>query len=114
MVDIGVPSAVVVEPRPFVDLGPHRHPDGLCVDADGAVWVGCHDTGEFLRVVAGGTVTHRIVVESGWAVAPALGGADGCTLYLVIDDTTHEGLVKGESRGWVMQARVDVPGIGSL
>jgi hypothetical protein len=32
---------------------------------------------------------------------------------MVIDDTTEEGLMKGESSGWIMQARVDVPGAGS-
>jgi sugar lactone lactonase YvrE len=100
-------------PGVFADFGPQRHPDGLCVDVEGGVWVGCYDTGEFLRVVAGGTVTHRVEIENGWAVAPALGGVDGCTLYMVIDDTTLEGLVAGESTGWIMQARVDVPGIGS-
>ncbi|HMZ14231.1 MAG TPA: SMP-30/gluconolactonase/LRE family protein [Mycobacterium sp.] len=96
----------------FADLGSARHPDGLCVDAEGAVWVGCYDTGEFLRVGADGTATHRVVVEAGWAVAPALGGPDGRTLYLVIDDTTHEDLVNSRSKGCIMQARVDVPGIG--
>ena len=100
-------------PSVFADLGAHRHPDGLCVDVEGGVWVGCYDSGEFLRVVAGGTVTHRVAIDSGWAVAPALGGVDGRTLYLVIDETTHEGLVNGESTGWIMQARVDVPGAGS-
>jgi sugar lactone lactonase YvrE len=58
-------------------------------------------------------VTHRVSVEGGWAIAPALRGADGRTLYMVIDDTTQEGLMKGESTGWIMQARVDVPGAGS-
>lgn len=103
---LGVPSV-------FADLGDHRHPDGLCVDVDGGVWVGCYDTGEFLRVVAGGTVTHRVAIDRGWAVAPALGGPDGRTLYMVVDDTTQEGLMKGESTGWIMRARVDVPGVGS-
>ena len=100
-------------PSVFADLGPDRHPDGLCVDVEGGVWVGCYDTGEFLRVVVGGTVTHRVEIDRGWAVAPALGGPDGRTLYMVIDDTTQEGLVSGESAGWIMQARVDVPGAGS-
>jgi sugar lactone lactonase YvrE len=77
------------------------------------VWVGCYDTGEFLRVVAGGTVIHRVEIENGWAIASALGGVDGRTLYMVIDDTTLEGLVAGESTGWIMRARVDVPGAGS-
>jgi sugar lactone lactonase YvrE len=77
------------------------------------VWVGCYDTGEFLRVIGGGTVTHRVAIDTGWAVAPALGGVDGRTLYMVVDETTHEGLVSGESTGRIMQARVDVPGAGS-
>lgn len=100
-------------PRVFAELGSDRHPDGLCVDAEGAVWVGCYDSSEFLRVVDGGTVTHRVEIDRGWTVAPALGGVDGCTLYMVIDDTTQEGLAKGESTGLIMQARVDVPGAGS-
>ncbi|OBF27152.1 gluconolaconase [Mycobacterium sp. ACS1612] len=98
------------DPAVFADLGAQRHPDGLCVDVEGAVWVGCYDSGEFLRITAGGNITHRVGIARGWAVAPALGGADGRTLYMVIDDTTVEGLVKGESTGWIMQARVDVPG----
>ncbi|OCB13455.1 gluconolaconase [Mycolicibacterium porcinum] len=97
----------------FADLGPDRRPDGLCVDSAGGVWVGCYDTGEFLRVVAGGEITHRIEIDRGWAVAPALGGPDGRTLYLVVDDTTHEGLLAGKSTGRILQARVDVPGVGS-
>ncbi|PXW35627.1 UNVERIFIED_CONTAM: gluconolactonase [Williamsia faeni] len=100
-------------PSVFADLGEHRHPDGLCVDVEGGVWVGCYDSGEFLRVVAGGTVTHRVAIDRGWAVAPALGGPDGRTLYMVVNETTEEGLVKGESTGRIMQARVAVPGVGS-
>ncbi len=107
------PDGSLGAPSVFADLGPERHPDGLCVDEEGAVWVGCYDSGEFLRVLAGGTVTHRVEIERGWSVAPALGGSDGRTLYMVVDDTTHEGLVNGESTGWIMQARVDVPGAGS-
>ena len=107
------PDGNLGAPSVFADLGAERHPDGLCVDVEGGVWVGCVDTGEFLRVVAGGAVTHRVAIDRGWSVAPALGGVDGRTLYMVIDDTTYEGLVNGESTGWIMQARVDVPGAGS-
>jgi sugar lactone lactonase YvrE len=95
------------------DLGEHRHPDGLCVDVAGGVWVGCDDTGEFLRVVAGRTVTHRVAIDRGWANAPALGGPDGRTLYMVVDETTLEDLMEGESTRWIMRARVEVPGAGS-
>lgn len=103
------PDGSLGSPTVFADLGPDRHPDGLCIDAEGGVWVGCYDSGEFLRVIAGGTVTNRVTVDHGWAVAPTLGGADGRTLYLIVDDTTHDGLVRGESAGRVLQTRVDVP-----
>jgi len=98
--------------RVFADLGEGRHPDGLCLDAGGAVWVGCYDNGEFLRVLDGGEVTDRIEVEAGWAVAPALGGPDRRTLYLVVDQTTHEGIARGESDGRIERVRVEVPGEG--
>jgi sugar lactone lactonase YvrE len=107
------PDGSLGAPRVFADLGSERHPDGLCVDVEGGVWVGCYDTGEFLRVLEGGTVTHRVAIDRGWAIAPALGGADGRTLYMVIDETTLEDMVAGKSTAWVMQARVDVPGAGS-
>ncbi len=77
------------------------------------MWVGCFDSGEFLRVVAGGAVTHRVAIDRGWAIAPALGGTDGRTLFMIVDDTNIDGFLKRESTGRIMQARVDVPGAGS-
>jgi sugar lactone lactonase YvrE len=97
--------------RVFADLGPGRKPDGLCLDAEGALWIGCYDAGEFVRVRDGGEVTDRVAVAPGWAVAPALGGADGRTLHLVVDETTHEGVLTGESIGRIETIEVDVPGV---
>lgn len=100
--------------RVFAELGEGRHPDGLCLDAEGAVWVACYDTGEFLRVLDGGEITHRIHTEPGWAIAPALGGADRRTLYLIINDSEHLERRREvpDSRGRIEQVRVDVPGAG--
>lgn len=99
----------LTDQRVFAELGEGRKPDGLCLDAEGALWVGCYDVGEFVRVRDGGEVTDRIPIEPGWAVAPALGGEDGRTLYLVIDETTHEGVLSGESVGRIETIQVDVP-----
>jgi sugar lactone lactonase YvrE len=100
--------------RVFADLGEGRHPDGLCLDAEGAVWVACYDTGEFLRVLGGGEITHRIQTERGWAIAPALGGSDRRSLYVIINDTMHleHRRTVSDSRGRIEHARVDVPGAG--
>jgi hypothetical protein len=44
-------------------------PDGLCLDAAGAVWIGSLFASEFLRVGDGGTVTHRVRVPTPyWAL----------------------------------------------
>jgi sugar lactone lactonase YvrE len=105
------PDGTLTDRRVFADLGA-RHPDGLCVDEENAVWVGCYDTSEFLRVREGGEITHRIETPGAWAVAPALGGADRRTLYLVVNRTTHGGLRSGESVGRIEHVRVDVAGAG--
>lgn len=101
------------ERRVFADLGPERTPDGLCLDAEGAIWVGSAFSREFLRVREGGEITHRIEVPEGlMAVATALGGADGKTLFLIVDETLHAS-VQTTSKGRVETVRVEVPGIGS-
>jgi sugar lactone lactonase YvrE len=106
------PDGALADQRVFADLGEHRRPDGLCLDQQGAVWVGSSYTGEFLRVLDGGEITHRIQTPGRWAVAPALGGADRRTLYLVVDETTPEALGRGESAGRIEFVRVEVPGAG--
>lgn len=59
-------------------------PDGFCLDAAGAVWIGCLFASEFLRITEGGTITHRVRVPAPyWALAPMLGGPDRHTLYLL-------------------------------
>ena len=107
------PDGTLTDPRVFAELGPERHPDGLCMDAEGAVWVGCFLSGEFVRVRDGGEVTHRVPTGEHWAVAPALGGPEMRTLHLVVDDTDFMGIVSGDSRCRIETVEVDVPGVGS-
>ncbi len=46
-------DGTLTDQRVFADLG-ERKPDGICVDVEGGVWVGCFLSGEFLRVLDGG------------------------------------------------------------
>lgn len=57
-------------------------PDGICLDAEGAIWLASPPTHEVLRVHAGGTITDRVEVP-GDVVACMLGGQDRRTLYLL-------------------------------
>jgi len=57
-------------------------PDGISLDAEGAIWLASPTSREVLRVREGGEVTHRVATP-GQAVACMLGGADGCTLFVL-------------------------------
>ena len=56
-------------------------PDGICLDAEGAIWVASPISAEVLRVLEGGEVTDRIKVST-QAFACMLGGRDGRTLFV--------------------------------
>lgn len=82
-------------------------PDGICLDAEGAVWMASPVSREVLRVREGGEITHRIATPQ-QATACALGGEDGHTLYVTMGRVM---VTPEESRaartGAIMQVRVD-------
>ena len=94
--------------RVFAKLGA-REPDGLCADAAGALWVGCFNTGEFLRVLDGGAITDLIAFD-GRGVSCTLGGADGRQLFCTVYRGSIPQLVAGERRAAVFSLPVAVEG----
>ena len=103
------------------DLGPRSTfaeldtaPDGMCIDAEGAAWVGCVVGGRFARVLPGGEETDSVPMPEGRnAVACVLGGPDRRTLFMLTASTFGE---DDRSRA-AMDARVEtievaVPGAG--
>ena len=87
-------------------------PDGICLDAEGALWVASPRSREVLRVREGGEVTHRIATENP-AVACVLGGPDRRTLFVLSCQVVHEREKSCALRsGRIETIRVDVPGAG--
>lgn len=87
-------------------------PDGICLDAEGAVWVASPVSREVLRVRPGGEVTHRIPTAL-QAVACMLGGEDRRTLFVLTGRvlvTPAQSLA--DRSGMILSARVEVPGAG--
>ena len=114
----GVLTAFNVKPdgslsgrRFFAHLG-DRTPDGICLDAEGAVWASCFGQDEFVRVYEGGEISLRVAVPGRRAVACMLGGEDRKTLFLLTAETSVEELAQGESQGRIETVRVEVPGAG--
>ena len=71
-------------------------PDGICLDAQGAVWAASPTTNECLRIAEGGEVLDRVATPQK-AFACALGGAQGGTLYVCIADS-HDPLQQRTER----------------
>lgn len=84
-------------------------PDGICVDAEGAVWFADVPNRSCVRVREGGEVVQRIGFDRG-CFACALGGPDGRTLYVTAADWRGPASVAGGERtGVVVALEVDVP-----
>ena len=97
--------------RVWAELG-EASPDGICIDAEGAVWVASPPTSTFLRVREGGEVVERIAVQN-QAIACALGGEDRRTLFMVTGRVSKAPRALVERSGRIEVVRVDVPGAGS-
>jgi sugar lactone lactonase YvrE len=95
--------------RLFADLG-ELSPDGLCLDAEGAVWVGCVFDERFVRVAEGGEILDVVPVPGRWAVAPALGGAAGTVLYCTTARTSLAQFRRGVGTAAIEMCEVSVPG----
>jgi sugar lactone lactonase YvrE len=67
--------------RVWADLG-DGVPDGICLDADGAVWYGDVPNKRCVRVAEGGEVLQTIELDRG-CFACALGGPDRRTLFML-------------------------------
>jgi sugar lactone lactonase YvrE len=96
---------------PFARVGPAA-PDGICLDAKGAVWAASPPTREVFRVHEGGQITARFSTAPLRAYACMLGGEDRCTLFVCMASTSHPADAAFDRTGCIGTIRVDVPGAG--
>ena len=66
--------------RVWADVGDDP-PDGICIDAEGAVWYADVPHGRCVRVREGGQILQTVDVDRG-CFACTLGGPDGSTLFI--------------------------------
>jgi sugar lactone lactonase YvrE len=96
------------EPAPGRD---RTHPDGICLDAEDAVWVADIRGRRLLRVREGGEIAESVSFASYMPIACVLGGPDRRTLFVCT--VTDPGRRLGEVAGNVILAgQVEVPGAG--
>lgn len=89
---------------------PGDHPDGICLDAEGAVWYGDVGSSRCVRVREGGEALQTVTLDRG-CFACMLGGADRKTLYMVAAKWP-DAMSDGEHTGQVLAVDVETPGAG--
>lgn len=88
-----------------------RIPDGICLDADGAVWFANPMGPECVRIAEGGEVLE--VIDTGQTCfACMLGGDDGKTLFMLIAESSDAHVASASPTGRIVTARVDSPRAG--
>src|SRR4029434_430603 len=97
--------------RVWADLG-DGVPDGICLDADGAVWYGDVPNKRCVRVREGGEVLQTIEIDR-VCVAGSLGGADRKTVFMMATEWNGPARMFAEPRtGQVLAVEAPAPGTG--
>jgi sugar lactone lactonase YvrE len=108
--DIGADGSLSKR-RVWADL-PGDHPDGICIDAEGAVWYADVPARHCVRVREGGEVRETIDLDLG-CFACVLGGADGRTLFVTAAEWPLPQMTGSDRRtGQVVTLRAPAPAAG--
>jgi sugar lactone lactonase YvrE len=86
-------------------------PDGLCLDADNALWIASPGTRSLTRVKQGGVSLDRCET-AGTPYACMLGGADRRTLFVCSSETDDPAEAARRRSGRIESTRVGAPGAG--
>ena len=85
--------------------------DGICLDAEGAVWVTDPEHRRMLRVAEGGKILEEIKTSEG-VFACALGGEDGHTLFACFAPTYNQAEATAKLGASIRMTRVAIPHAG--
>lgn len=89
----------------FVELA-DGHPDGVALDAEGALWVAGGPSGSLVRVLADGTVGAVVDVPARFVSSLCFAGPALDEVFI----TTADNLATPDTGGTLFRARAEVPG----
>jgi sugar lactone lactonase YvrE len=107
--DIGA-DGTLTNRRVWATLG-MRAPDGICLDANGHVWIANAIAPECVLFAPGGEVVATVQTEQP-CFACMLGGADRRTLFAMTAPSSVADVVSKSRMGSIVRAEVATPGAG--
>jgi sugar lactone lactonase YvrE len=97
--------------RAWADLD-GGYPDGICLDAENAIWYADVPNKRCVRVREGGEMLQTIHLDRG-CFACMLGGVDGRTLFLIANEWSGPAnMAAGSPMGQVLTAEAPAAGAG--
>lgn len=112
--DYDADSGAISNRRTLVTLSPTEgHPDGMCVDESGCIWLALSGAGQIRRITPSGDVDQTLHLPISRVTSCAFGGSDLDELYI----TTHSALMSDLDRqaepnsGALLRCRPGVRGL---
>ena len=108
--DIGA-DGTLSNRRIWASTAPHV-PDGICLDAEGAIWIADPLAPRCVRIGEGGEVLETIETAGLNCYACMLGGAEGRTLFMLVAPSSHREVASAEKAGRIYACEVGAPRAG--
>jgi sugar lactone lactonase YvrE len=89
----------------------HIRPDGITLDADGAIWTSSPGSHAVYRIAQGGEILETIELQQ-QSFACMLGGNDGRTLFILTANSAEREKCRAQRVGRIEITTVDVPRAG--
>jgi sugar lactone lactonase YvrE len=99
--------------RIWADLGDYL-PDGICLDAEGCIWVAACVNHACLRVREGGEILEKVDTGELNPFACMLGGSDGRRLFMCNARDSAPEVTRESRSGRIDYVDVDIPAAGGL
>jgi sugar lactone lactonase YvrE len=104
-------SGELANPRVWGQLADNQLPDGVCLDAQGAIWIASPPSREVVRMRSGGEILERVAVQQE-AIACMLGAEDRKTLFILTAEGRDPEWCRRNHTARVLATRVEIPGVG--